>query len=79
MLIRLNIERLREVAAANGDTSDALIATRTGIHFSTIWRLAQPDSSQEPKVSTFRALGRPYGLTVDDLILDDTKPEPVAA
>jgi hypothetical protein len=77
MLIRLDIERLRKAAKGRGDKTDAMIAARTGVNFSTIWRLTQPDISKDPKVSTFRALGRPYGLKVDDLIIDeDDEAEP---
>lgn len=81
MPTRLNVDRLRSAAKAHGDTNDTQIAQRTGVSPPTISQLARPDSKREPKVSTFRALGRPYSLTVDDLILDeaDTEPEPVAA
>jgi transcriptional regulator with XRE-family HTH domain len=81
MPTRLNVDRLREAAKAHGDKNDTQIAARTRVSPPTISQLARPDSTREPKVSTFRALGRPYGLTVDDLILDeaDTEPERVAA
>ena len=81
MPIRLNITRLREAAKAHGDKNDTMIAARTRVSPPTISQLAKPDSKREPKVATFRALGRPYSLTVDDLILDDAdiEPEPVAA
>lgn len=84
MPIRLNADRLRKTAAKHGDKNDTMIAARTNVSGSTISRLARPDSCQEAKLSTFLALGRPYGLTVDDLILDeddktDAEPEPVAA
>lgn len=83
MPIRLNADRLRATAREHGDTNDTLIAARTQVSGSTISRLARPDSCQEAKLSTFLALGRPYGLTVDDLILNedeaDAEPEPVAA
>lgn len=81
MPTRLNVDRLRAAAKAHGDKNDTMIAARTGISPATISQLARPDSKREPKVWTFRALGRPYDLSVDDLILDDTEadPEPVAA
>jgi len=84
MPIRLNADRLRAAAREHGDTNDTLIAARTGISGSTISRLARPDSCQEAKLSTFLALGRPYALTINELLLNeddeaDTEPEPVAA
>lgn len=81
MPIRLNVDRLRAAAKAHGDKNDTQIAARTRVSPPTISALAKPDSKRDPKVSTFRALGRPYGLTVDDLILDDAdiEPEPIAA
>jgi transcriptional regulator with XRE-family HTH domain len=82
MPTRLNVDKLRAAAKAHGDKTDTMIAARTGISPATISQLAKPDSKREPKVWTFRALGRPYGMTVDDLILDDdaeADPEPVAA
>jgi transcriptional regulator with XRE-family HTH domain len=82
MTTRLNVERLRAAAKAHGDTTDTMISARTGVSPATISRLARPDATNEPKVATFRALGRPYGLTVDGLILnedDNAEPEPVAA
>jgi transcriptional regulator with XRE-family HTH domain len=79
MPIRLNVDRLRDAAKTAGHTTDALIATHTGVSASTISRLARPGTSQEAKVSTFRALGLPYGLSVDDLLLEEDDDEPVGA
>lgn len=81
MPIRLNVDRLRAAAKAYGDKNDTQIAARTRVSPPTISALAKPDSKREPKVATFRALGRPYGLSVDDLILDEAteEPRPVAA
>lgn len=82
MPIRLNIGLLRKTAAAHGDKTDTLIAARTRISAATISTLSKPDSKREPKVATFHALGQPYDLTVDQLILaddEDAEPEPVAA
>lgn len=69
MPIRLNVERLRAAAKAHGHTTDTQIANRTGVSGSTISRLAKPGSTQQPGASTLHALGSPYGLTVDELIL----------
>lgn len=71
MPIRLNVERLRAAAKERGHTTDSQIADYTGISGSTISRLAKPGSTQQAKVDTFHALGSPYSLTVDDLILDE--------
>jgi transcriptional regulator with XRE-family HTH domain len=71
MPIRLNVERLRAAAKERGHTTDTQIADCTGISGSTISRLAKPGSTQAPMVATFHALGRPYGLTVDELILNE--------
>jgi transcriptional regulator with XRE-family HTH domain len=75
MPIRLNVERLRAVAREHGHTTDMQIADATGISGSTISRLAKPGSTQKPLVDTFHALGRPYGLSVDELILDEEEEE----
>lgn len=79
MPIRLNADRLRSAAKERGHINDTMIATHTGVSASTISRLARPDSSQEAKVTTFRALGRPYGLTVEELILDEDEEQPAGA
>lgn len=75
MPTRLNVERLRTAAKAKGHTTDTLIAFHTGVSPATISELAKPGATREPKVKTFRSLGRPYGLTVDELILDDEEDE----
>lgn len=83
MPIRLNVERLRAAARERGHTTDTMIANETGISGSTISRLAKPGSTQQARVVVFHALGRPYGLSVDDLILnedeDEERPAGVAA
>lgn len=80
MPIRLNVERLRAAARERGHTTDTMIANETGVSGSTISRLAKPGSTQQPLVGTFHALGLPYGLTVDELILNDNEqPAEVAA
>lgn len=84
MPIRLNAERLRAAARQHGDTTDTMIANRTGVSGSTISRLARPGATQNASVATFHALGAPYGLKVDELILTeddkaDAEPEALAA
>lgn len=75
MPIRLNVERLRAAAKERGHTTDTAIAEHTGVSGSTISRLGRPGATQKGKVETFLALGQPYGLTVDELILDDEEDE----
>ncbi|MFC1420815.1 helix-turn-helix domain-containing protein [Streptacidiphilus cavernicola] len=75
MSIRLNVDRLRAAAKERGHTTDMQIAAETGVSGSTISRLARPGSTQKPLVDTFHALGRPYGLSVDELILDEDEDE----
>lgn len=75
MPIRLNVERLRAAARELGHTTDTQIANHTGISGSTISRLAKAGSTQAAKVVTFHALGEPYGLTVDELILNEDDDE----
>lgn len=71
MPIRLNVARLRAAAKAHGCTNDTQISLRTGVSPATISKLSKPEAALNPRVETFRALGRPFDLTVDDLILDD--------
>jgi transcriptional regulator with XRE-family HTH domain len=67
MPIRLNTPRLREAAAALGDTSDKAIRARTGITVGTLSRIV--NQQVEPTLATLDTLSHTYNIPVDELYL----------
>jgi DNA-binding phage protein len=63
---RLNVAKLRQIAAANDDTSDADICRRADIGKATLSRLVNRQA--QPMFSTVSKLAAAYGLKVDDLV-----------
>jgi transcriptional regulator with XRE-family HTH domain len=73
--MRLNTNRLREVAAEHGDTSDYKIAKRANVSQSTMSRLV--NGNNLPGATTLAKFRTAYQLTAEELlILDDL---PIAA
>ncbi|WP_329471717.1 helix-turn-helix domain-containing protein [Streptomyces sp. NBC_01723] len=63
---RLQVERLRSAAAAQGDHSSYAISKRTGVAQSTLSRLRR--GIAQPATATLLVLAAAYGVSVDELI-----------
>lgn len=66
MPYRLNVAKLREIAAEHGDTSDYKIYKRAGISKSGMSRLI--NQHVEPTVSSLKRLSLTYGVGLEELI-----------
>lgn len=62
---RLNVAKLRQIAAEHGDTSDADICRRAGIGKATLSRLV--NRLAQPMLTTIGKLATAYSVTVDEL------------
>ncbi|WP_019060045.1 helix-turn-helix domain-containing protein [Streptomyces prunicolor] len=69
MPLRLCTDRVYRKAKKAGDGTVAAIAARTGIHESTLHRLAA--GSQPPSLSTLWALRGAYGMKLDSLVYEE--------
>ncbi|MCR8946588.1 helix-turn-helix transcriptional regulator [Streptomyces sp. OUCMDZ-4982] len=65
-MYRLDISRLREIAARHGDASPAAIARRTEIAESSVYRILS-GRSQPDLISALR-LAKTYRTTVEELM-----------
>ncbi|GAA3957239.1 hypothetical protein GCM10022384_07860 [Streptomyces marokkonensis] len=75
-MYRLNVTRLRAIAAQHGDKTPYAIAKRTGVSISSAYRYV--DGSAQPDLNSALRLAQAYDLdirTVMDLI-DDEEDEP---
>ncbi|MEU6929037.1 helix-turn-helix transcriptional regulator [Streptomyces sp. NPDC046374] len=64
--LRFRADVLTKKAQAAGDTTNFLIAVRTGLRESTISRLMA--GLTMPTVPTLGAIASAYGMTLDDLV-----------
>ncbi|MCX5239727.1 helix-turn-helix domain-containing protein [Streptomyces prunicolor] len=69
MPLRLCTDRVYRKAKKAGDGTVAAIAARTGIHESTLHRLAA--GSQPPSLHTLWALRETYGMKLDSLVYEE--------
>ncbi|MET7321464.1 helix-turn-helix transcriptional regulator [Streptomyces sp. NPDC005549] len=80
-MYRLNVSRLRQIAAEHGDKTPYAIAKRTGVSISSAYRYV--DGSAQPDLNSALRLAQAYDLdirTVMDLVEDeDEEPAGVAA
>lgn len=80
-MYRLNVDRLRAIAAQHGDKTPYAIAKRTGVSISSAYRYV--DGSAQPDLNSALRLAQAYDLdirTVMDLVEDeDEEPAGVAA
>lgn len=80
-MYRLNVTRLREIAAQYGDKTPYAIAKRTGVSISSAYRYV--DGSAQPDLNSALRLAQAYDLdirTVMDLVEDEEdEPAGVAA
>jgi transcriptional regulator with XRE-family HTH domain len=78
---RLNVARLRAIAAEHGDRTPYAIAKRTGVSISSAYRYV--DGSAQPDLNSALRLAQAYDLdirTVMDLVEDEEdEPAGVAA
>ncbi|MFF5451821.1 XRE family transcriptional regulator [Streptomyces sp. NPDC012950] len=65
-MYRFRIDRLREAAAAKGDTSGYAIARRTDIAESSVYRLLA--GASQPDLITALRLGEAYEISVESLM-----------
>lgn len=66
---RLNVAKLRQIAADHGDHSDADICRRAGIGKATLSRLV--NRLAQPMLATIGKLADAYNIKVDDLVETD--------
>ncbi|WCN06005.1 helix-turn-helix domain-containing protein [Streptomyces sp. M92] len=80
-MYRLNVTRLRQIAAEHGDRTPYAIAKRTGVSISSAYRYV--DGSAQPDLNSALRLAQAYDLdirTVMDLVEDEEdEPAGVAA
>ncbi|MEU0017984.1 helix-turn-helix domain-containing protein [Streptomyces rochei] len=80
-MYRLNVARLRAIAAEHGDRTPYAIAKRTGVSISSAYRYV--DGSAQPDLNSALRLAQAYDLdirTVMDLVEDEEdEPAGVAA
>ncbi|MFD5002162.1 helix-turn-helix domain-containing protein [Streptomyces mutabilis] len=80
-MYRLNVTRLRQIAAEHGDKTPYAIAKRTGVSISSAYRYV--DGSAQPDLNSALRLAQAYDLdirTVMDLVEDEEdEPAGVAA
>ncbi len=80
-MYRLNVARLRRIAAEHGDRTPYAIAKRTGVSISSAYRYV--DGSAQPDLNSALRLAQAYDLdirTVMDLVEDEEdEPTGVAA
>ncbi|MGA5604059.1 helix-turn-helix domain-containing protein [Streptomyces griseoincarnatus] len=78
-MFRLNVTRLRAIAAKHGDKTPYAIAKRTGVSISSAYRYI--DGSAQPDLNSALRLAQAYDLdirTVMDLV-EDEDDEPAEA
>ncbi|MFD8254669.1 helix-turn-helix domain-containing protein [Streptomyces werraensis] len=78
-MFRLNVARLRAIAAQHGDKTPYAIAKRTGVSISSAYRYI--DGSAQPDLNSALRLAQAYDLdirTVMDLVEDEDE-EPAGA
>jgi transcriptional regulator with XRE-family HTH domain len=78
-VFRLNVTRLRDIAAKHGDKTPYAIAKRTGVSISSAYRYI--DGSAQPDLNSALRLAQAYDLdirTVMDLV-EDEDDEPAEA
>ncbi|MFD4257781.1 helix-turn-helix domain-containing protein [Streptomyces sp. NPDC058534] len=74
-MYRLNIARLREIAAKHGDKTAWAIAKRSGVSVSSAYRYI--DGSAQPDLNSALRLAQAYDLdirTVMDAVEDEDEP-----
>jgi transcriptional regulator with XRE-family HTH domain len=71
---RLRNGRLQEAAAARGDHTNYAIAKRTGLNQTTLSRVCR--GLVKPAAETLLTLAATYGLSVDELIDQESEDEP---
>ncbi|MBT2505112.1 helix-turn-helix transcriptional regulator [Streptomyces sp. ISL-98] len=65
-MYRLHIDKLKDAAARQGDTTRAAIFRRTGISESSVYRILSGES--QPDLNSALRLAVAYGIAVEDLM-----------
>ncbi len=78
-MYRLNIKRLREIAAEHGDRSAYAIAKRTGVNVSSAYRIHSGET--QPDLINALRIANAYDLDIRTLmdLVDDEEEEPAGA
>ncbi|MBD9723512.1 helix-turn-helix transcriptional regulator [Streptomyces caniscabiei] len=78
-MYRLNIKRLREIAAKHGDRSAYAIAKRTGVNVSSAYRIHSGET--QPDLINALRIANAYDLDIRTLMdpVDDEEEEPAGA